>query len=125
MSLDLDTLEQERTRDLVIETASGNVTFTIRYASPKLMESWRRRVVGTGICRKDLEPAPGRFRDFCRSLAEIFVIGWSGAITPKDTPYSVDRMALILENRADVMRRVQEGISDDQSFFGSNGTGKI
>ena len=123
--LDLDTLEQERTRDLVLETPGGEVTFTVRYASPKVLEAWKRKVVSAGICRKDLDPAPGRFRDFCRSLAEAFVVGWAGAIKPEGTVYSADRMAVVLENRADVMALVQKAITEDQAFFVSNGNGSI
>jgi len=122
VSIEANALEQERSRDLILETPDGQVIFTVRYASPKLLESWKRRVIGQGICRKDLEVAPGRFKDFCRSVAETFVIGWQGIKAGgNDAPCSVELMASILENRGDVYKLLNESIGEDSAFFGRNG----
>lgn len=122
--LDLTTLEQERSRELVLDTAKGEVRFTMRQVTPKLLEKWRRRVIAHGICRKDMEINGGRFGDYCKAIAEDFITGWAG-VTRAGEPvaYEPILMAQILENRTDVMKAVQQALSEDGDFFGSNGSG--
>lgn len=122
--LNLDTIEDERTRPIPFETPSGEVRFIVKVSTPKLLARWRQFVLSKGICGKDMDVKSGQFKEFCRSLADHFVVGWEGAIKPEGTPYSAEKMAGILENRLAVMQGLQKSITEDETFFGSNGNGQ-
>lgn len=124
MNFDLTTIEEEGTRRLEFDTESGPVRFIVRVSTPKLLARWRNHCIGQGICGKEMDVKPGRFKDFCRSIADHFVVGWEGAIKPEGIQYNSEGMTQILENRLAVMKRVQESMTEDDAFFGSNGNGR-
>lgn len=122
--LNFDTIDEEKTRRLTFDTPSGEVAFIVKVSTPKILSRWRNHVIAQQICGKDMDVKPGKFKDFCRSLAEHFCVGWEGAIKPAGTTFSVERMAQTLENRLAVMKALQSAMSEDEAFFGSNGNGQ-
>lgn len=121
--LNFDTIEEDQTRRLTFDTPSGEVAFIVKVSTPKLLSRWRNHVMAQQICGKDMVVRAGRFKDFCRSMADHFCVGWEGAIKPEGTTYSAERMAQTLENRLAVMVALQKSITGDEVFFGSNGNG--
>lgn len=119
MELDLDTLEQPRTRWL----DCGGVRFLIRYATPKEAERFRRMLIAQGIAGKeDGLPHAGREDAYFLAIARQYVIGWEG-VTQAGAPteYAPEKMAKVLANHGIVFRAVAEAIKEIEVFFTESG----
>ena len=114
--------DEERVKDLPLQGPDGPVYLTMKYASPDLINKWRQFCTSQGICRKDMEINPGRFDDYCKSIAQHFITACHGA-TPAGWSYSVEAMAKLLRRNADALQAVNEVSGEADSFFGSNGSG--
>jgi len=123
MELDLDTIDETRTRWL----DCGGVRFLIKHAAPKESEKFRRGLISRGIARMEkgqVEINLGREMDWLRALSEAYIIDWAGEIRsadPEKAKYSPERMALVLANRGDLLRLITEAISETEAFFTGNG----
>jgi hypothetical protein len=127
MELDLDTIEQPKTRWLDCD----GVRFLIKYATPKESEKFRKTLRQMGIAdtkKGDFEINAGREMAFFEALARQYVLDWDGAIkaaNPEDAKYSPERMAKVLANHGGLLRMVTESIGEAEAFFtesGRNGT---
>jgi hypothetical protein len=120
--LNLDDLEPPRERWVKF----GSVEFLVRYCSPREADTFRRRMLQTGIMRQSkegVEIALGRESDYYRSFAEQYVRDWRGAILPAGEKYSPDRMGRVLANRGDIKSAIEDAVMRAEAFFGSNGSG--
>jgi len=119
--IDLNGLDEPKTRWV----SFGGVEFLLKYASPRESDRFRRALMAKGIMRqKDgtVEINVGRESDFYRAFAEQYVLGWRGQIRPEGTAYTPDGMAKVLSGHGGILRAIQEAISEDEAFFGSNGS---
>ena len=119
--IDLNGLDEPRTRWV----SFGGVEFLLKYASPRESDKFRRWLLSKDIMRhKDgtIEIRAGREMEFYRAFATQYVLDWRGQIRPEGTAYSADGMAKILAGRGDVLRAIQEAISEDEAFFAPNGS---
>lgn len=119
MELDLDTLEQPRTRWL----DCGGVRFLVRYVNTKDSEKWRQAMIRLGIIKSKggLEVNPGREDDWFLALAKQYVVDWDGEIKPAGTKYTPEKMAQVLAARRDVLNYIAESIAETEAFFTESG----
>jgi hypothetical protein len=119
--IDLNGLDEPHTRWV----SFGGVEFLLKYASPRESDKFRRSLMAKGIMRqKDggLEINAGRESDFYRAFAEQYVLDWRGQIRPAGTAYTPELMARVLAGHGGILRAIQEAISEDEAFFGNNGS---
>ena len=123
MPLDLDSTGNERTRWVSLDGHLAGVDILVRSVTPAEARRFYNRLQSQGIVKanKDnpLDVAPGRETAFFRAMAEQYVIDWRGDITPKDAPYSIDKMGAVLGAYSRAFSALLAAIGEEDAFFES------
>lgn len=123
MAISLEDDGQGRTRWFDYDQDSA---FLVRYGTPLQMQRWRRALLDDGIMRETkagaAEVARGREMAYYQRIAAEWVVDWRGirakADDAEDAPYTAAAMARLLAGRAGVLKKINEWVEDEESFFG-------
>lgn len=128
-TIDLDKIDQEQGDGLTHWISYGPTAFHLRYASPRQATRFRRRMQHLGIMRREgtgFDINEGRDADYCREFSKEYVLDWKG-VTKKGEPmaYSPESMGKLMHSHGGVFKLIHDAVTEDDSFFGSNGNGSM
>jgi hypothetical protein len=130
MDLDLSSLQQEHSRWVRLGGALEGVEVQLRHRTMREREQFERRMISTGIMKKDGGVNQGRLSDFISAYTEHVIIGWripdrflSEEAKGQIPTYQPEEMAKLLDASPASLDLIVTEVKDETAFFSQNGNG--